>query len=104
MISGHPHLTKRGKDFDPTSPCRYFIRSLAFRRHFGKISEAQLFRNVSGYCGAQGGGPLGEGELVLIDDNGNGHRFHFQTFFNRYDALTLGRYLMPVHSVMPVSA
>ena len=104
MISGHPHLTKRGKDFDPTSPCRHFIRSPAFRRHFGKISEVQLFRNMSGYCGAQGGGPLGEDELVLIDDNGNGHRFHFQTFFNQYDALTLGKYLRPVHSVMPVSA
>ena len=104
MISGHPHLTKRGEDFDPTSPCRHFIRSPAFRRHFGKISEAQLFRNVSGYCGAQGGGPLGEDELVVIDDNGDSHCFHFETFFNRYDALTLGKYQRPVHSVMPVSA
>ncbi|MDD9993292.1 MAG: ImmA/IrrE family metallo-endopeptidase [Rhodospirillales bacterium] len=103
MISGHPHLTKRGKDFDPTSPCRHFIRSPAFQRHFGKISEAQLFRNVSGYCGAQGGGPLGEDELVLIDDNGDSHCFHFETFFNRYDALTLGKYQRPAHSVMPVS-
>ena len=46
----------------------------------------QLFANLSGYCGAQGGGPLGEDELVLIDDNGDGHHFHFETFFNRYDA------------------
>ena len=104
MISGHPHPTKRGKDFDPSNPCRHFIRSPAFRRHFGKISEVQLFREVSGYCGAQGGGPLGEDELVLIDDNGDRHCFHFETFFNRYDALTLGKYLRPVHSVMPMSA
>lgn len=104
MISGHPHPIKRGKDFDPSSPCRHFIRSAAFRRHFGKISDVQLFGDVSAYCGAQGGGPLGEDELVLVDDNGDGHRFHFETFFNRYDALTLGKYLRPVHSVMPVSA
>lgn len=104
MISGHPHPSKRGRDFDPSSPCRHFIQSPAFRRHFGKISEVQLFANLSGYCGAQGGGPLGEDELVLIDDNGDGHRFHFETFFNRYDALTLGKYLRPVHSIMPVSA
>lgn len=104
MISGHPHPTKRGKDFDPSSPCRHFIQSPAFRRHFGQIPERQLFGEVSGYCGAQGGGPLGEDELVLVDDNGDGHRFHFETFFNRYDALTLGKYLRPVHSVMPVSA
>ena len=104
MISGHPHATRRGKKFDPSSPCRHFIQSSAFKRHFGKISEVQLFRDVSGYCGAQGGGPLGEDELLLTDDNGNRHHFHFETFFNRYDALTLGKYLRPVHSVMPVSA
>ena len=104
MISGHPHLTKRSKDFDPSSPCRHFIRSPAFRMHFGKISEVQLFWNVSGYCGSQGGGPLGKDQLVPVDDNGDGHRFHFETFFNRYDALTLGKYRGPVHSVMPVSA
>ncbi len=104
MISRHPHPTRRGKDFDPASPCRHFIRSPAFRRHFGNSSEAQLFQNVSGYCGAQSGGPLGEDELVLIDDNGDRHRFHFETFFNRYDALTLGKYLRPVHSVLPISA
>ena len=96
MISGHPHPSKRGKYFDPSSPCRHFIQSPAFRRHFGKILEAQLFRDVSSYCGAQGGGPLGEDDLVLIDDNGDRHRFYFETFFNRYDALTLGKYLEPI--------
>ena len=35
MISGHPHPSKRGRDFDPSSPCRHFIQSPAFRRHFG---------------------------------------------------------------------
>ena len=104
MISGHPHAIRRRKDFDPSSPCRHFIQSPAFKRHFGKISDVQLFRDVSGYCGAQGGGPLGEDELLLTDDNGDRHHFHFETFFNRYDALTLGRYLRPLHSVMPVSA
>ena len=104
MISCHPHPTKRGKGFDPSNPCRHFIQSPGFRRHFGKISEEQLFQEVSGYCGVQVGGPLGEDELVLIDDNGDRHCFHFETFFNRYDALTLAKYLRPVHSVMPVSA
>ena len=104
MISGHPHPSKRGSNFDPSSPCRHFIQSPAFRTHFGRISEAQLFEGVSGYCGAQGGGPLGEDELLLFDDNGDRHRFHFETFYNQYDALTLGTYLQPEHSVMPVSA
>ena len=104
MISGHPHASRRRHDFDPSSPCRHFIQSPAFRRHFGKTSEVQLFGDVSAYCGPQGGGPLGEDELILTDDNGDRHRFKFETFFNRYDALTLGKYLYPVHSITAVSA
>lgn len=104
MISGHPHSTRRGKDFDPSKPCRHFIQSPAFRRHFGNTSEVDLFRDVSGYCGAQGGGPLGEEEIILSDDNGSLHCFQFETFFNRYDALTLGKYIRPMHNIMPVSA
>ena len=95
MISGHPHAIRRRKDFDPSRPCRHFIQSPGFRRHFGKISEVGLFSDVSGYCGAQRGGPLGEDELLLTDDNGDRHHFHFATFFTQFDALTLGRYLRP---------
>ena len=104
MISGHPHVSQRADDFDPSDPCRHFIQSPAFRRYFGKTSEAGLFEAIAGYCGAQRGGPLGEDELLLTDDNGDRHHFYFETFFNRYDALTLGRYLRPKYRVMPVSA
>ena len=96
MISGHPHVSRREDDFDPSDPCKHFIQSPAFRRNFGKTSEAQLFTAVAGYCGAQAGGPLGEDVLLLADDNGDRHHFYFETFFNRYDALTLGKYLRPV--------
>ena len=47
--------------------------------------------------------PLGQAELALTDDNGERHRFYFETFFNQYDALTLGRYLRPELRVMAVS-
>ena len=103
MITEHPHESRRSKDFDPSDPCRHFIRSPAFERCFGRVSEADLFTHVTAYCGAQGGGPLGEAELVLIDDNRDRHRFYFETFFNRYDALTLGRYVRPEIRVMAVS-
>ena len=95
MITDHPHETRRPATFDPSKPCRHLIQSPAFARYFDKLSEAELFSSVAGYCGRQGGGPLGEEELVLTDDNGNRHRFFFETFFNRYDALTLGTYLRP---------
>ena len=104
MISGHPHLSRRRDDFDPSDPCRHFIQSPAFRRRFEKTSETPIFADVAGYCGAQRGGPLGEDVLILSDDNGERHRFFFETFSNGYDALTLGKYLQPVHNAIPVPA
>lgn len=59
------------------------------------MPEKDVFAAVAGYCGSQRGGPLGASELILTDDNGDQHRFYFETFFNRYDALTLGIYLKP---------
>jgi len=95
IMSGHPHVSRRKPDFDPANPCRHFIRSSAFAKHFGKVDELELFKAVAGYCGAQSGGPLGSCELVLIDDNGDQHRFYFETFFAYWDALTLGVYVKP---------
>ena len=103
MITSHPHVSRWSADFDPSDPCRHFIRSPAFAQFFGQWSEVELFPHVAAYCGAQGGGPLGQDELILTDDNGARHRFHFETFFNRYDALTLGRYVRPEIRVMAVS-
>ena len=100
IISCHPHVSRRVDDFDPSNPCRHFIQSPVFRQNFGETSEKQLFTAVVSYCGAQGGGPLGEDILLLTDDNGDRHRFHFETFFNRYDALTLGKYLQPENRIM----
>ena len=104
MISSHPHVSRRPNTFDPTNPCRHFIQSPAFRRRFTGISEADLFAIVASYCGSQSGGPLGESELTLIDDNGDRHRFFFETFFNTYDALTLGKYLRPEIPTVVVQA
>lgn len=104
MITGHPHASRRSDGFDPSDPCRYLIQSPAFARYFGRTSGSDLFSAVATYCGAQGGGPLGEDEITLMDDNGGRHCFHFETFFNRYDALTLGRYLRPEMRIMAAYA
>ena len=42
------------------------------------------------YCGSQSGGSLGASGVYLWDANGERHIFAFETFFNRYEALTLG--------------
>ncbi|RQO37231.1 DUF955 domain-containing protein [Herminiimonas sp. KBW02] len=103
LITGHPHSTKRKPEFDEAKPCRHFIRSPAFMARFSKISEIELFKAVAGYCGPQSGGPLGATDLILTDDNGENHRFKFETFFNRYDGLTLGTYLQPEQLMVAVS-
>lgn len=95
LITDHPHVSRRPANHDPVKPCRHFIQSPSFASRFSKMPEKDVFNAVAGYCGSQGGGPLGSNELILTDDNGDQHRFYFETFFNRYDALTLGIYLKP---------
>jgi len=95
MMTCHPHASRRPADFDPAKPCRHFIQSAAFQTRFSKLGERALFEAVASYCGAQRGGLLGQREIILLDDHGTPHRFYFETFFNRYDALTLGVYLTP---------
>lgn len=95
ISSGHPHVSRRKSDFNALNPCRHFIRSTVFATRFSRVDELVVFEAVSAYCGSQRAGPLGTAELILDDDNGERHIFIFQTFFNSYDALTLGLYVRP---------
>ncbi len=93
LMTCHPHPSREPDGHDPTKPCKHFIQSAAFQARFRKLSEVEIFAAVRAYCGAQRGGILGQEELILIDDNGEDHRFAFETFYNGYDALTLGVHL-----------
>lgn len=95
LISGHPHHTRRDSSFDPSVPCKYFIQSSSFEDQFSKINESDLFKQVASYCSGKRAGPLGQDEILLEDDNGNPHLFEFETFYNNYNALTLGIYSRP---------
>lgn len=104
MITGHPHPSRHSATHDPLNPCRHLIRSPAFATKFCKLTEVELFKAISGYCGNQRGGILGSAELILVDDNGDQHRFYFETFFNSYDSLTLGVYVRPETIQVAVTA
>ena len=93
VMSCHPHVSRRPADHNPLKPCKHFIQSSAFKARFSKLTEVEIFDAIRSYCGSQTGGLLGSCELILTDDNGESHRFAFETFFNRYDALTLGVYI-----------
>jgi len=89
-VTDHPH--RPGDEFDPAKPCRYFIRSRRFEAEFGRIDEQAIFAVLGEYCADKRGGPLGAAEVILSDDRGEEHVFYFETFYNRYEALTLGVY------------
>ena len=96
-ISCHPH--RLPTEFDWANPFRYFVGSRSFQQRFSNTREVDLFRQVQSYCANRKGGPLGATDLQLQDDNGLRHLFHFETFFNQYEALTLGVY-KSAHSVV----
>ena len=95
MVSIHPNnLDNRDK---PQSPCRHFIVSPMFRTLFNNVSETAMFREIQHYSSGRCRGPLGEGEIKLAGLDGQQHRFHMETFYNGYDALTLGTYKGLLH-------
>jgi len=83
LLSQHPR--------DPTLSLdlRYFIRSPDFIARFDTVTELEIFGHIHSTC-RRGGGPIGDSELVLDDDDGHPRPFRVETFFNGHDALTLG--------------
>jgi hypothetical protein len=101
LVTVHPHHLPA--DHDATAPCKYFIESPAFRKQFGSVAEVEVFDALKGYCSRARGGPLGSAEIVLSDANGERHLFLFETFFNRYEALTLAYHVRRQSLVVAVS-
>lgn len=95
LVTGHPHPSRRKSDFDATKPCRYCVESPSFQERFGALSETDLYSKITEYCGPQRAGDLGQSDVLLNDGNGEPHVFRFETFFNHYEALTLGIWSKP---------
>lgn len=96
LITRYPSAEPADDSPELVTRREHFVRSPAFARHFKGVQEDELFKHIAAYCKQDyWGGPLGESELVLADDNGVRQRFHFETFFNHYDALTLGAHVGP---------
>lgn len=101
LVSIHPHLPVRSAVAVPV--CRYFIRSRAFDEQFPHVNENDVFEITRLYCGRQTGGPLGEATMSLTNVRAESCVFKFETFFNGYDALTLGAYSEPAKSQFAMS-
>lgn len=103
LITDHPHLVEKEVNVDAADPCKHFIRSDAFAAQFSKITAANLFNIIDTYCAPRKGGPLGETETLLTDDNGDFHNFNFESFSFHHHVLSLGIYRNP-RSIAVVSS
>lgn len=90
IVCEHPHYLSAV--FNPAEPIRYFIRSRDFEGRFGNVTEGALFRLLGMYCSRSTKGPLGESDARVWDVNGEEHLFHFETFHNTFESLTLATY------------
>lgn len=94
MIGQHPNQFHNEKpDF------KHIIPSSAFFKQFDIPEIEALKANISSYCFRQRG-PLGHGTIILRARDGSRHEFSFETFYNSYDALTLGCYRRELPSLM----
>lgn len=103
VVSQHPRYTD--DTFDPQEPCRYFIRSKSFAQKFSAIDELTVFQVMRTKCGWRKYGPLADDEVVLRDDNGVKHVFHFEAFHNRHETLGVfvHRRAMEIKVAVPAS-
>lgn len=104
LITDHPHIAHRSANFDAQNPCKHFIQSTAFRDKFSNIGETSIFDEVVEYCRANKSGPLGEADVLLTDDNGDRHVFHFESFSFFHQTLTLGVYQAPHNGLIAVAS
>ncbi len=88
LVSQHP------REEHSEVPIRYFVRSRSFLNRFNGVTGMYILHNLRAICRGSRG-PIGDGEVILCDSNGDYHIFTIESFFNSYDALTLGIYVSP---------
>jgi hypothetical protein len=77
------------KPGDQKERWRYLVCSDKFKEQFGNVLPITLLEKIDCNTTERRGGPIGEFSLSLEDVNGNWHRFHAESFFNRHYVLTL---------------
>lgn len=86
LVSQHPHVDL----VDPSAPLvRYFVRSRSFAHSIAPVSPKNIYLGLASFCWGRRG-PIGEGEIILTDRNGQEVVFHVEVFYNGHEALALG--------------
>lgn len=98
LIGPHPRQIPPG-----TLPFRHVIPSSAFGAQFDLPSIDALIREIQNYSWGSKG-PIGSAELILTSKTRVRHAFRFETFFNNWDALTLGVHIGPVPTIVSLGS
>lgn len=77
-------------DQPSSGSCKHFVQSDAFAAQYSQVTERYLVDIVDDYCALRKGGPLGETDVALFDDNGEKYMFYFESYSFHYQILTLG--------------
>ena len=80
-------IWRNGEEMEPR--CRYYIKSPMFEHLFSNIDSDLLLAMIDANCHRVSGGPCGDETKLLFDVNGVAHEFLFESFYNKYDILTL---------------
>lgn len=94
LISRHPYhkdICKKAGDGNVA----YFPRSRALVQHFPTLNDEIAYAAVVEHASHRKTGPIGEGESIFSDGNGDRHVFNIFSFSNGYDLLTYGIYMRP---------
>ncbi len=94
LISKHPYhddiCAKAGNN-----NVAYFPRSKGLIEQFSNLTPDIAFSAVTTHASRKKRGPVGEGESIFYDANGDAHIFDIFSFSNTYDLLTYGIYKKP---------
>lgn len=71
---------------------RHFIPSNKFFNEFINITPDDILTEIDLNTSQKRGGPVGDFGMCLLDNNGNLHEFHAESFFNQHYILTLIAY------------
>ncbi|WP_290920265.1 ImmA/IrrE family metallo-endopeptidase [Halodesulfovibrio sp.] len=88
IISDHPRYPQNASKL--AKPYEYFIQSKKFHAEFSQVDPVSIYTQVVDCCGYGKWNIVGEGTIKVSNDNGQPFEFKVETFYNRYQALTLG--------------
>lgn len=92
MMTAHPRHPEIGRG-ENGEMIRYFIRSRAFREQFSGFTPDHGYAVIKKFATGRKRGPVFEETDIVVNDRGEPCEFHFESFCNSYNLLTIGSFV-----------